>query len=70
MPTPKYAARIGNIFFLVRIGATLRWATDDIVREDLPEDVLRLLSRLDRLERSLRSSPGQPHAANNENSEA
>ena len=51
MPTTtKYAARIGNIFFLMHIGSTLRWATDDIVREELPADVQHLLRRLDRLE--------------------
>lgn len=50
MNKPKHTARIENIFFLSRIGSTLRWATQDIAREDLPPDVKRLLGRLDRLE--------------------
>jgi hypothetical protein len=51
MPNPKYAAQIGNIFFLGRIGSTLRWATADIVREELPADIQHLLRRLERQER-------------------
>ncbi len=47
---PKYSAQIENIFFLSRIGSTLRWATQDVAREDLPPDIERLLARLDRLE--------------------
>jgi hypothetical protein len=50
MNKPKHTARIENIFFLSRIGSTLRWATQDIAREDLPPDIKRLLGRLDRLE--------------------
>ena len=50
MNKPKHTARIENIFFLSRIGSTLRWATQDIAREDLPADIKRLLGRLDRLE--------------------
>jgi hypothetical protein len=46
----KHTARIENIFFLSRIGSTLRWATQDIAREDLPANIKRLLGRLDRLE--------------------
>ena len=51
MATPKYTARIGNIFFLKRIGSTLRWVTSDIAREELPPDIQHLLRRLERLER-------------------
>jgi hypothetical protein len=51
MAKPKYAAQIGNIFFLARIGSTLRWATSDIARKELPSDIQHLLRRLDRLER-------------------
>jgi hypothetical protein len=47
---PKYAAQIENIYFLTRIGQSLRWATSDIAREDLPEDIQLLLRRLSRLE--------------------
>jgi hypothetical protein len=50
MGKAKYTAQIENIYFLSRIGATLRWATQDIEREELPPDVKRLLGRLDRLE--------------------
>ena len=50
MQKSKYAARFGNIYFLSRVGDTLRWATEDMVREELPADIKRLLRRLDRLE--------------------
>jgi hypothetical protein len=50
MRKPKHTAQIRNIYFLARIGSTLRWATQDIAREDLPPDIKRLLGRLDRLE--------------------
>jgi hypothetical protein len=50
MRKSKYTAQIDNIYFLSRIGATLRWATRDIGREELPADVKRLLGRLERLE--------------------
>jgi hypothetical protein len=50
MRKPKHTAQIENIYFLSRIGSTLRWATQDIAREDLPADIKRLLGRLDRLE--------------------
>ena len=46
----KHAARIANVYFLTHIGLTLRWATQDIAREDLPADIKRLLARLERLE--------------------
>lgn len=47
---PAYAARIDNIYFLSRIGQSLRWVTGDIPREELPADIRRLLARLDRFE--------------------
>ena len=50
MRKSKYTAQIDNIYFLSRIGATLRWATRDIGREELPADVKRLLGRLELLE--------------------
>ena len=49
MQKSKYTARFGNIYFLSRVGESLRW-TQDIVREELPTDIKRLLRRLDRLE--------------------
>jgi hypothetical protein len=50
MGKPKYTARIDNVFFLSRIGLSLRWATQGIAREDLPGNIRDLLARLDRLE--------------------
>jgi hypothetical protein len=50
MGKAKYTARVDNIYFLSRIGLSLRWATRDIARDDLPADIRRLLARLDRLE--------------------
>jgi len=50
MDKSKYAVRVDNIYFLNRIGASLRWATEDIAGEELPADIKHLLSRLDRLE--------------------
>jgi hypothetical protein len=47
---PKYAARVDNIYFVGRIGESLRWATEDIAREELPANIQHLLARLDRLE--------------------
>ena len=57
MAAPKYTARIGNIFFLTRIGSTLRWATSDIAHEELPGDIQHLLRRLDRMERKTKVTP-------------
>ena len=39
-----------NVVFLDRVGDTLRQATNDIAKEDLPEDILLLLRRLERIE--------------------
>jgi hypothetical protein len=50
MDKSKYAARIDNIYFLDRTGQSLRWATEDIAREELPVNIRHLLARLDRLE--------------------
>jgi hypothetical protein len=50
MGNSKYTARIDNIYFLDRIGESLRWATEDIAREELPANILHLLARLDRLQ--------------------
>jgi hypothetical protein len=46
----KYTARVDNIYFLPRIGISLRWATQDIIKTDLPPNVRDLLRRLERLE--------------------
>jgi hypothetical protein len=50
MNRPKTIARIENVVFLSRIGQMLRGATQDVVREDLPPDIKRLLGRLERPE--------------------
>lgn len=47
---PKYP-QLANVVFLDRVGETLRQATADITREELPEDILLLLRRLERFER-------------------
>jgi hypothetical protein len=46
----KYIAQIDNVYFVGRLGASLREATADIVREELPENIRLLLRRLERLE--------------------
>ena len=48
----KYAAQIDNIYFLERIGYSLRWATADMAREELPDSIRRLLRKLERTERT------------------
>jgi hypothetical protein len=50
MQKTTYTARFGNIYFLSYVGDTLRWATEDIVQEELPANIKHLLARLDRLE--------------------
>ena len=47
---PKFVAQVGNIYFLAQIGSALRWATSEIARAELPDDIQRLLRKLDRLE--------------------
>lgn len=42
--------QLKNVVFLDKIGDTLRQATNEIAREDLPEDIQRLLRRLERVE--------------------
>jgi hypothetical protein len=46
---PKYP-QLKNVVFLDKIGDTLRQATSEIAREDLPDDIQRLLRRLERVE--------------------
>lgn len=50
MTKPKFIAQVGNVYFLGRIGMSLRWATSDITHEELPAEIKHLLRRLDRLE--------------------
>ena len=50
MDKPKYTAKVENIYFLSRVGETLRWATQDIADEELPANIKHLLAKLDRLE--------------------
>jgi hypothetical protein len=60
MPTPKYVAQINNVYFLTRIGESLRWATSDIAQEELPENVILLLRSLDRQERRQSATKPRP----------
>jgi hypothetical protein len=60
MRNSKYTARLDNIYFLSRVGSTLRWATPDVAREELPTDIKHLLARLDRLEARVNATPPQP----------
>lgn len=46
----KYALRIDNVYFLKRLGASLREATADVPKEELPEEIRLALRRLDRLD--------------------
>jgi hypothetical protein len=57
----KYTARIDNIYFLPRIGMSLRWATQDILKTDLPPNVRDLLRQLDRLETRALAKQLRPH---------
>ena len=63
MPSkPKYP-QLANVVFLDKVGETLRQATADITREELPEDILLLLRRLERIERKeSMKRPDGPHA--------
>jgi hypothetical protein len=44
--------QIENIYFLERIGASLRWATAGITEAELPETIHHPLRRLDFVERT------------------
>jgi hypothetical protein len=63
MSTParksKYTVRVDNVYFLSRIGLSLRWATQGVAREDLPADVRHLLAGLDEIE----AQESAPHEA-------
>jgi hypothetical protein len=48
-PKLKYP-QLANVVFLDRVGQTLREATSDIPHQELPEDIQRLLRRLERIE--------------------
>lgn len=50
MTRSKYSVRIGNVYFLSRIGLSLRWATEGLAPEQLSPDVRNLLARLDQIE--------------------
>ena len=46
----KYAARLANVYFLKLLGTSLRQATADVPKEELPEEISRLLRELQRQE--------------------
>ncbi|HEX5958122.1 MAG TPA: hypothetical protein VFY92_05625 [Hyphomicrobiaceae bacterium] len=50
MSKSKYSVRVGNVFFLSRIGLSLRWATQGMSGEALAPEVRHLLARLEQLE--------------------
>jgi hypothetical protein len=60
MQKPKFTARIDNIYFLARIGSSLRWATQGLRPEDLSSEVKHMLERLDRLE-AVAQQLSRPH---------
>jgi hypothetical protein len=47
---PKYVARIDNVYFINRVGASLREATSNLTTEELPQNLRLLLRRLKRME--------------------
>ena len=53
----KHGVRLDNIYFLPRVGSTLRWATEGIVREELPANIKALLAQLDLLEGKAMQTP-------------
>jgi hypothetical protein len=59
MQKPKFTARVNNIYFLSRIGSSLRWATQRLAPEELSRDVKRMLERLDELEATA-DQPSRP----------
>ena len=50
MRKPKYSVCIGNVYFLARIGLSLRWAAAGTTPDQLAPEVKHLLSRLDQVE--------------------
>ena len=50
MRKSKYSVRIGNVYFLTRIGLSLRWAADGAAPEEVGPEVKHLLTRLAQVE--------------------
>jgi hypothetical protein len=50
MRKPKYSVRIGNVYFLARIGLSLRWAAAGMAPDQLAPEIAHLLARLDQVE--------------------
>ena len=50
MRKPKYSVRIGNVYFLARIGLSLRWAAAGVTPDQLAPEIRHLLLRLDQVE--------------------
>jgi hypothetical protein len=50
MRKPKYSVRIGNVYFLARIGLSLRWAAAGTTPDQLAPEIRHLLARLDQVE--------------------
>jgi hypothetical protein len=60
MSMSKYTVRVDNVYFLSRIGLSLRWATRHIAREELPADIRQLLTQLDELEAQEQAAQSRP----------
>ena len=58
----KYAARLANVYFLRLLGTSLRQATADVPKEELPEEISRLLRELQRQEFLQNIHAGKPSA--------
>jgi hypothetical protein len=44
----KYQRELDNIFFLARLGTTLRWLSSDIVHRRIPSEMCRILREIER----------------------
>ena len=60
MEQSKLKTQIANIFLLARLGTTLRCLSSDIVREEIPTEMERLLRQLQRAEQPFGDQPGHP----------
>ena len=58
----KYAARLANVYFLKLLGTSLRQATADVPKVELPEEISRLLRELQRQEFLQNIHAGRPKA--------
>lgn len=57
IPSNKPLAKLKDLEFLERIAATLRQATKDIEREEMPEGIRAILSKIKSSERDEHDAP-------------